>query len=195
MGPLRVTRSLVLRPNSDRARRHAVHARNARVAGVRRRTIAPPPRSCMCRRAAASARVLLPMRRSTPVAAPWPHHRAGAFVAGTNASSAEDSATAVDDQQSYRQVPSPLPLLEGERDDGAGGVGPIPTGCWPPSGLHWVQGVRSTRPWEDRVQPALSSRPSVPKARTVAVPHDRRRVPETGARVPDPGTGRAWPMS
>jgi hypothetical protein len=62
---------------------------------------------------------------------------------------------ASDDQQSSRQVPSPLPLLEGERDDGAGGAGPIPTGCWRPSGLHWVQGVRSTRP--SRIG---SSRPS-----------------------------------
>jgi hypothetical protein len=104
-------------------------------------------------------------------------------------------APALDDQQSYRQVPSPLPLLEGERDDGAGGAGPIPTDCWPPSSLHWVQGVRSTRPWEESgpagpLQQALGPKgtDSRRSARSAESPRDR-------ARVADPGTGRAWPTS
>jgi hypothetical protein len=47
------------------------------------------------------------MRRDTPVAAPWPHHRAAAFVAGS-ASSAEDSATAVDELQASREHDVPV---------------------------------------------------------------------------------------
>src|ERR671933_2659705 len=50
------------------------------------------------KRSPTGARYRPSMRLDTPAAAPRPHHRAAAFVAGTSASWAEDSATAVDDR-------------------------------------------------------------------------------------------------
>jgi hypothetical protein len=90
--------------------RHARAYLTARARSLQRfGFVLQPPREATANNTAPW--LLLSMRRDTPVAAPWPHHRAAAFVAGTSASSAEDSATAVDDDQAATVAPRSLSQL------------------------------------------------------------------------------------
>jgi hypothetical protein len=83
------------------AQEHDAGAKGLALDQTQARDLRSGPRTTVGR---ARARLDIHATRHS-VTAPWPHHRAAAFVAGTNASSAEDSATAMDEWQGVGWCP------------------------------------------------------------------------------------------